>query len=162
MWPSEIRCTKVPNINTAYISQKRMEVKLEIYRYFSPRPEAGSFDSGAFIGLEHVSAKTVVAHLLYPPQLVLEHPGQELGPDDPVEESDAKDGPATDGMRPVGKGVVGLSARGGLDERDDEQEHVDGAEEESSDEGGGFDRWPVGVRAVSEVYDTEGDKSVDD
>ena len=104
----------------------------------------------------------VLPNVLTPLQMIPADFGQDVAPDDPVQEPEPEHRPARDGVRPVREVDVRLATGGRADEGDDEEEDVRGAEEGGCADGEGRRARPVVVWAEVEVYDAEGDDGVDD
>lgn len=112
--------------------------------------------------LEDMSDQTVLAGFLHPDKVVPEDLRNHLGPQEPIDETDAEDRPTSDSMSPVWQSLVWLAAWRGLRERHDEEEDVGGSKEGSGADGEGAWSFPVRSGAELEVNDTEGDDGVDD
>lgn len=111
---------------------------------------------------EHMPPEAVRADLLAALERVARRAGEDLAPDDPVEEADAEDGPARDGVGPVRQVHVRARAGRRAHEGHDEEEDVRGAEERGGAHGERRRPPPVGVRPEVQVDDAEGDDGVDD
>lgn len=112
--------------------------------------------------MERGSQQPVRANLLLAHELIPADLGQDLSPDEPVQEPDTEHGPAGHGMGPVGHGLVRLAPWRGRSERNNEEEDVGGTEERGRGNGQPPGLLPVGIGTELQVHDTEGDDSVDD
>lgn len=111
---------------------------------------------------EHMSSQAIRTDFLASLETVPSRSGQNLAPDDPVKEADAKDRPACDCMRPVREVDVWAIAWWRLDEGYDKEEDVRGAEESSCADGPVRGTLPVAVGEEVQVDDSKGDDRVDD
>jgi len=109
-----------------------------------------------------VSPETILPSFLYTCQLVPANGRCNPSPNHPVDGTNTKHRPASNGMRPVGQTLVRFATLGRGSKGDDEQEHICRAEEASSDLAGEADGLPVGLGEESEVENAEGNSCVDD
>lgn len=109
-----------------------------------------------------MAPEAILPDLLAAFQLVPADPGQDVSPDDPVQEAESEDSPAGDGVRPVRQVHVRVAARWRLDEWNDEEEDVRGTEERGGAHSPQRGTLPVGVWPDVQVDDAEGDDGVDD
>lgn len=109
-----------------------------------------------------MSHQPILSDLFHPLELVSQYFGQQLRPNEPVDDANSEYGPTSHSMCPVGKFVVGFSVGWWFDEGNDEEEDVGGSEE-----GGGRDcpygyAWPIRVGSEVKVDDAKGDRCIDD
>lgn len=126
------------------------------------KPPTGFSEAVTLDALEDMTLQTVRADLLDALETVASDPGEDLGPEDPVDETDTEDGPARNGVSPVRHRLVRLASGRGRDEGHDEEEDVGGTEEGSGNDGRPSRLAPVRVGLELQEDNAEGDDTVDD
>lgn len=112
--------------------------------------------------LEHMSHQPILPDFFHPRKIVPPNLRKHLGPQKPVDETDSKDRPSSNGVSPIRQSLVWLAAGWGWSEGNDEEEDVRCTEESCCGDSEDARLLPVGEGSEVEIDDAEGDDGVDD